>query len=183
MLPKVWRSTPPEIKTNRLLLRCPQEQDGPELFAAISESLARLRPWFCWTADIDLVEGNGVLNAAYARERFLTGAELQFYIFPNDGKTLLGICGLAKPDWSIPSFEICYWLRTGYEGHGYMTEAVTAVTQFGVEKLGAKRIEARCDPANKKGIAVALRAGYAHERTLPGERKIAVLVNTTLDYP
>jgi RimJ/RimL family protein N-acetyltransferase len=179
MLPNNWRSTPPEIKIDRLLLRCPQEQDGPELYAAISESLARLRPWFCWTADLDLAPENGVLNAAYARERFLSGAELQFYIFPIDGNALLGICGLTKPDWSVPSFEICYWLRTGYEGHGYMTESITAVTQFAVEQLGAQRIEARCDPANEKGIAVALRAGYAYEKTLPSERQIAILVHTT----
>ena len=178
MLPDNWRATPPEINTDRLLLRCPQEQDGPELYTAISESLARLRPWFCWTADFDLALENGVLNAAYARERFLSGSELQFYIFLAGEKTLLGVCGLTKPDWSNASFEICYWLRTGYEGHNYMTEAVTAVTQFAVEQLGARRIEARCDPANEKGIAVALRAGYAYEKMLPGERQIAVLINT-----
>ena len=116
------------------------------------------------------------MKASYARKRFLTGAELQFYIFLSDGKTLLGICGLAKPDWAIPSFEICYWLRTGYEGQGIMTEAVTAVTKFAVEQLGARRIEARCDPANEKGISVALCAGYIYEKTLSRERQIAILV-------
>jgi RimJ/RimL family protein N-acetyltransferase len=46
-----------------------------------------------------------------------------------------------------------------------MAEAVIAVTRFALKNLGARRIEARCDPANEKGIAVALRAGYVHEKT------------------
>ena len=55
MIPADWRLLPPEIQTERLRLRCPQEQDGPELYAAISESLAELQPWFAWTADLVLL--------------------------------------------------------------------------------------------------------------------------------
>ena len=180
-----WRLAPPEIQTERLLLRCPQEQDGPELFAAISESLPELQPWFAWTTDLTLTLESITITAAYARERFLSAKELQFYIFANDQKTLLGVCGLAEPNWTKLSFEICYWLRSRFVGHGYMTEAVIAVTQFTLKNLGARRIVARCDLANKKGIAVALRAGYVHEKTVSTEShhhvhgeqtKIAMLV-------
>ena len=44
-----------------------------------------------------------------------------------------------------------------------MTEAVSAVTEFALQDLAAKRIEARCDVANEKGMAVAERAGYILE--------------------
>lgn len=165
MIPANWHDSPPEIRTERLHLRCPQEQDGPELSAAISESLPELQPWFAWTADLNLTPESSTITVAYARERFLSAEELQFYIFATGGRKLLGVCGLAKPDWTKLSFEICYWLRTCFVGHGYMVEAVAAVTQFALKNLGAKRIEARCDPANEKGIAVALRAGYVHEKT------------------
>ena len=180
-----WRLAPPDIQTDRLLLRCPQEQDGPELYAAISESLPELQSWFAWAADLILTPENSIVTAAYARERFLSAKELQFYIFADGEKTLLGVCGLVKPDWTKLSFEICYWLRTSFVGHGYMTEAVIAVTQFALKNLGARRVVARCDPANEKGIAVALRAGYVHEKTVTTEShhlghgkqtKIAMLV-------
>ena len=180
-----WRLAPPEIQTERLQLRCPQEEDGPELYAAISESLAELQPWFAWSTDLILTPESSTITAAYARERFLSAEELQFYIFAAGGRKLVGVCGLLKPDWTKLSFEICYWLRTRFVGHGYMAEAVTAVTQFALKNLGARRIVARCDPANEKGIAVALRAGYAHEKTViteshrhaHGEQtKIALLV-------
>jgi len=174
MIPADWRLSPPEIKTERLLLRCPKEQDGPELYAAISKSLSELQPWFTWTADLNLTPESSTITAAYARERFLSAEELQFYIFTVRGSKLLGVCGLAKPDWTKLSFEICYWLRTRFVGQGYMSEAVIAVTQFALKNLGARRIEARCDPANEKGIAVALRAGYVHGKTVTTESHLHV---------
>ncbi len=164
-----WRLAPPEIQTERLQLRCPQEQDGPELYAAISESLPELQSWFAWAADLILTPESSTVTAAYARERFLSAKELQFYIFTKGENTLLGVCGLVEPDWTKLNFEICYWLRTSFGGHGYMTEAITAVTQFALKNLGAKRVVARCEPANKKGIAVALRAGYVHDKTVASE--------------
>ncbi len=163
MFPAGWRQAPPEIKTDRLHLRCPREADGPQLFAAIAESQAELRPWFAWADELDLTPENCRFTAALARERFLSGKEMQFYVFAHDHKKLLGICGLLKPDWAKRSFEICYWLRTGYAGHGYMTEAASAVTEFALQNLAAKRVEARCDVANKKGMAVAERVGYTLE--------------------
>ena len=131
---------------------------------------------------------NSTVTAAYARERFLTAAEMQFYLFAKGGTELLGVCGLAKPDWIKLTFEICYWLRTRFVGQGTMTEAVIAVTQFALQDLQARRIEARCDPANENGIAVALRAGYVYEPTLHSDAphhiqgnqtKIAMLVRLT----
>jgi len=164
MITNNWRLVPPEIKTERLILRCPQEQDGPELYAAISESLAELQPWFAWTADLILTPDNCIITAAYARARFLSAKEMQFYIFSKGGSTLVGVCGLTKPDWDKLFFEICYWLRTQFVGHGYMTEAVVAVTQFALRNLEARRIEALCNPANEEGIAVVRQVGYVHEK-------------------
>jgi RimJ/RimL family protein N-acetyltransferase len=171
MFPTGWRQAPPEIETERLRLRCPKEADGPQLYAAISESLAELRPWFAWAVDIELTPANSRFTAAIARERFLSGKEMQFYIFAKGGKNLVGICGLLKPDWAKRTFEICYWLRTCFTGKGYMSEAVLAVTEFAQKRLAAKRVEARCDVANVKGIAVARKAGYILEKKVAGDTR------------
>lgn len=185
MYPAGWRQAPPVLETERLLLRCPREEDGPQLYAAIDETLADLQPWFAWAVDVDLTPRNCSFTAALARERFMCGEELQFYTFQKKRKPLVGICGLLDPDWTRRHFEICYWLRTPFAGHGYMTEAVVAVTEFAERSLSARRIEARCDCANIKGIAVALRAGYGLEKTVKSDmphhllgkpRDVAVLV-------
>ena len=171
MFPNRWRQSPPQLETDRLRLRCPREDDGPELYAAICESQAELSPWFAWAADINLTADNCVFTAAYARERFLSGKEMQFYIFLQGREQLVGICGLLGPDWDERRFEICYWLRTCFVGQGYMVEAVSAVTEFAIKELTAKRIEARCDEANNKGIAVALGAGYLLEEVVRSDAR------------
>lgn len=170
MVPAGWRQSPPVLETERLLLRCPREQDGPQLYAAIRETLADLQPWFAWALDVHLTPQNCAFTAALARERFMCGEELQFYIFQKGHKPLAGICGLLDPDWTKRHFEICYWLRKRFVGHGYMTEAVAAVTEFAEHALSAQRIEARCDCANIKGITVAKRAGYILEKTAKSDK-------------
>ena len=63
-------------------------------------------------------------------------------------------------DWSIPKFEIGYWCRAGFQGCGYVTEAVQAVTEAAFRILKANRVEIRCDARNLRSRRVAERAGY-----------------------
>ena len=69
-------------------------------------------------------------------------------------------------DWSVPSFEIGYWLRSSTVGKGYITEAVEALTQAAFQHLHAERIIIRCDSRNVRSARVAERAGYTLEATL-----------------
>jgi RimJ/RimL family protein N-acetyltransferase len=61
-------------------------------------------------------------------------------------------------------------MRTGAEGHGYVTEAVRALTAAAFRGLHAQRIEIRCDPANERSWRVAERCGFAFEGTLRNDR-------------
>jgi RimJ/RimL family protein N-acetyltransferase len=47
-----------------------------------------------------------------------------------------------------------------------MTEAVNGLTALAFEKLGAERMEIRCDARNTRSAAVAQRAGYTLEAHL-----------------
>lgn len=154
------------LKTKRLTLRCPRPRDGLALHAAITDSVERLRPWFNWTAGAVLTPERSVASARFAQWRFWAGSELQFYLFLRGTGLLIGVCGLCHPDWSVPQFEVRYWLRTGYEGHGYMTEAATAVVDLAFAHLGAKRVELRCEPENKSSIALARRLGFERKGRL-----------------
>ena len=69
-------------------------------------------------------------------------------------------------DWSVPKFEIGYWVRTRFVGEGYATEAVGGIGAFAFEHLGARRIEIRCDPHNRRSVRVAQRAGFRLEGEL-----------------
>lgn len=85
-------------------------------------------------------------------------------ILKNENK-FIGGTGLHVHNWDVPSFEIGYWIRTGYEGKRYVIEAVRRITQFGFETLNANRIFIRCDIANLRSQAVAKRAGFIYEGT------------------
>ena len=78
----------------------------------------------------------------------------------------VGGSGLHRMDWSVPCFEIGYWVRVSLEGQGYISEAVNGITQFAFNQLSAERLEIRCDARNTRSASVAQRAGYTLEGTL-----------------
>jgi ribosomal-protein-serine acetyltransferase len=161
----ILRDIPDTFDSQRLTIRSPRPGDGPELNAAVLESWAQLRPWLPWTVTKPTVEeSETTMRRAHAK--FLTREDLWLLLFLKKSNTLVGSSGLHVRDWSVPRFEIGYWLRTGFAGQGYMTEAVLAIAEFGFDVLGAHRLEIRCDSLNQPSAAVALRAGFTLEGTL-----------------
>ncbi len=161
----ILREFPHSFETERLTIRCPLPGDGAEVNAAVLESLDRLRPWFPWALGPSTVEANEA-NVRQAHVRFLTREDLRLLLFLKGENTLVGSSGLHRIDWSVPKFEVGYWVRTGYEGQGYITEAVLGITDFSFNTLGARRVEIKCRADNKRSAAVARRAGFDYEGTL-----------------
>jgi len=81
------------------------------------------------------------------------------------GHKLIGCSGLHVQNWDVPSFEIGYRVRSGYEGQGYIIEAVNRITEFGFKEMKANRIFIRCDINNLRSQSVAKRAGFLFEGT------------------
>ena len=161
---EVLLEIPDSFDTERLTIRCPRPGDGPEFNAATVESFDRLQPWFEWALKVPTVEENEVL-LRQAQAKFLTREELWLLLFLKGTETLVGSSGLHGIDWSVPKFEIGYWVRTGYEGQGYITEAVKGIADFAFDRLGARRVKIRCNTDNARSAAVARRAGFEYEGT------------------
>ncbi|MBX6363741.1 MAG: GNAT family N-acetyltransferase [Gemmatimonadetes bacterium] len=159
-------SPPRRIRTRRLLLRALGPADAPLLKRALDASLEHLRPWMDWAveeaADLAAVE----TRLALFHDRFHAGEEWSYGIFPPAETEILGAVGI-RPGEAPGVLEIGYWLRPDVTGRGYATEAAAAATRVGLEQLGARWMEIRCDPANVRSAAVARRLGYRHTRTLP----------------
>jgi RimJ/RimL family protein N-acetyltransferase len=146
-------------------VRCPLPGDGPEKHAAVAESLEDLAPWLDWAREVGTVEDSEA-DVRRARVRFLERTDLMLLLFLKGTGTLVGGSGLHRIDWTVPRFEIGYWCRTRFTGHGYITEAVRGITGFAFDVLGAKRVEIRCDSLNRRSIRVAERAGFRLEGEL-----------------
>jgi len=77
-----------------------------------------------------------------------------------DDQTVIGDIGFhAAP--SVGSIEIGYGIVSGHRGHGYVTEAVNALTAWALAQPGVTEVRAETDPDNVASQNVLARAGFA----------------------
>ena len=165
MKPPILVDFPESFETERLVIRSPLPGDGPEVYRAVRESIGELSAWMAWPKEHRTVDDSEA-NARRARVAFMARSELRLHLYLKGTDALVGIAGLQGIDWDVPKFEIGYWCRTSFTGHGYITEAVRAIRSIAFHTLGARRVEIRCDPDNLKSARVAERAGFTLEATL-----------------
>ena len=149
---------PDEIESERLLISRPRLEHLQPLFGAVMASLPELRPWMPWAADYTLDGCEESLRRAIAS--FVTYQDLRYHFFDRSSGELLGSSGLHRINWRIPRFEIGYWVRTSAAGKGYVSEAARTLTTLAFERLGAKRVEIRCDDRNEASGMVAEHCGF-----------------------
>ncbi len=162
----IRRDIPDSLSTERLVIRVPRAGDGLALNRAVRDSWAELRPWMDWAVgeppDVEASE----VAVRRARARFISREDIWLFLFLKQNNELVGSSGLHRIDWSVPRFEIGYWVRTPYARRGLITEAVAGITGFAFATLGARRVEIRCDARNHRSVAVPNRLGFELEATL-----------------
>ena len=156
---------PDSFETERLIIRAPRIGDGQAVNDAVRESHENLKPWMPWATTIQEVEETEE-RVRQGAVRWILREDLWMLLFRKSDGLYVGGSGLHRIDWSVPAFEIGYWVRTSLEGQGYISEAVTGITDFGFGVLGGERIEIRCDTRNHRSANVAKRTGYTLESTL-----------------
>jgi RimJ/RimL family protein N-acetyltransferase len=161
----IMREFPYSFDTERLTIRGPLPGDGLELWTAVTESQAELKPWMPWAVDLPDADWYEA-RVRDGQLKFLAREDLWLMLLLKGTNTIIGGSGLHRMDWDVPKFEIGYWARTSYAGQGYITEAVTGITNFAFDELDAKRVEIRCDVKNERSAAVPRRLGFDLEATI-----------------
>jgi len=159
---------PEEFTTERLVIRIPKPGDGQAVFEAINESIEELKPWMPF-AHSEQSAQDVEINIREAYIKFLKREDLRLLVFLKESGELVASTGLHRIDWSVPKFEIGYWINSRFSGKGFMTEAVSGITDFAFRELNAKRVEIRCDVKNKKSRAIPERLGYSLEGILKND--------------
>lgn len=139
---------------------------GTELFESIQASLPELKPWLPWVHDPHLSEETVEAEARRAHARFLTRDDLRYHMFLRENGRIIGGTGLHRINWSVPSFEIGYWVDSRHTGKGYALEAAAGLTDFAFDRLKARRVEIRCDSLNARSKAIPEKLGYHLEGEL-----------------
>ncbi|RYD34327.1 MAG: N-acetyltransferase [Verrucomicrobiaceae bacterium] len=160
---------PEQIETERLIIRAARPGDGLLFNAAIHASLGHLAPWLTWVTPPPTVEQSEE-SCRMAHERFLRNEDLMALIFRKDCGSLVGGSGLHDADWEVRKFEIGYWGHAAFAGQGYITEAVQALADHALVRLGANRVFLTTDELNTRSWRVAERAGFTLEGILRNDR-------------
>jgi RimJ/RimL family protein N-acetyltransferase len=87
--------------------------------------------------------------------------EIEFAITVQD--RLVGRCTLVDPDPLARNAELGIALGAGERGHGYGTDAVRALVEFGFERRNLHRIFLQVLASNAPAIAVYRAAGFVEE--------------------
>lgn len=156
---------PDAIETERLVLRSPMPGDGPALNEAILDTWDALHHWMPWARERPTVEHTEQIARQF-RANYITRTDLPMIMFLRDGATVVGSTGLHRMDWTVPRFEIGYWVKRTYEGQGYVSEAVRALARFAFRTLEAERVEIHCSHRNVRSQKVAERCGFVLEGRL-----------------
>jgi RimJ/RimL family protein N-acetyltransferase len=164
------RACPEPFESERLLLRAPREGDVPAVLGAIRESWASLHAWMEWAQRLPTPDEQ-LAHTREARRRFEAREDFPLYLFDKASGAFAGGSGLHRVDWSVPRFEIGYWVRERFRGRGYAVEAVGAIAERAFGALGARRLEIRMHAGNAASVRVAERAGFALEGVLRNERR------------
>ncbi|HET9236829.1 MAG TPA: GNAT family N-acetyltransferase [Oligoflexus sp.] len=162
---------PMPILTPRLVLRPPQAGDGPAYYAAINASREHLRRFLPWVDASHLTQEDSENMARLCHAKYLARTDIVLPFFDRKTQQLCGSSGMHRMDWSVPSFEIGYWVHKDHEGQGLVTEAVHAVTRYAFEQLQASRVEIRCERDNTRSRAVAERLGFERDGILRHDRR------------
>jgi RimJ/RimL family protein N-acetyltransferase len=156
------------LGTERLYLRVAVADDAPVVHAAVIASWTELSRVLDWAQGAQPTIQETIERIDNRKARFEDRSEFNFSIFEKRAGTFIGNCWLCQFDWTVPRGEIGYWCATNKVGHGYITEAVLALTEF-AWSLGLVRVEIRCDAKNLRSRAVAQRAGFALDGVLKND--------------
>lgn len=156
---------PTKIETERLVLRMPKPGDGAVINSAIRASINELKPWLPFAQTTPTAEETEI-NILEAHLLFMKKENLRYLIFSKETGEFIGSTGFHSIEWEIPKMEIGYWINTEASGFGYMSEAISALTDLALNGFGCKRLEIRCDAENYKSRAIPEKLGFVLEGVL-----------------
>ncbi|MFX1367209.1 MAG: GNAT family N-acetyltransferase [Promethearchaeota archaeon] len=149
----------PVLETERLVLRQLVEDDSENWFQNLSDDeVAAL----IGMAPLERVEESHDIIKSFG-DRFERGAGMAWAIILKEDEGFIGTCSYEKIDRHNLSGEIGYDLLKEYWGHGFMTEALRAVIDYGFEFLRLNRIEAHTAAINSASRSLLRRLGFFEE--------------------
>jgi ribosomal-protein-alanine N-acetyltransferase len=152
----------PVLRTDRLVLRQLTVGDSRDWFRSLSDIVVTE---MIGMDPLETVEGAEKIIDRYT-EGFKEGSKMAWAITLRESDEFIGTCSYEGINREALSGVIGYDLLREYWGHGFMTEALTAIADYGFEELGLDRIQANTGSANSASSNLLRRLGFLEEGTL-----------------
>jgi RimJ/RimL family protein N-acetyltransferase len=150
------------LETERLTLRWLDVKDAPFILELVNDP--------AW---IQFIGDKGIKNLEDAKKYILNGPvdmynKMGFGLYLVERKedlTPLGMCGLIKRD-SLEDVDIGFAFLEKFRSKGYGYESAAAVIEYGVQKLGLKRIVAITSIDNVASGTLLEKVGLRFEKII-----------------
>jgi RimJ/RimL family protein N-acetyltransferase len=134
------------------------------MYRYVDQDRERLRvflPWVDATTSAE-VEAEYIKMTHASWEK---GKLFDYGLFERKTGVYMGNVGVHNIAWAHDRCEFGYWILSGFEGKGFVSEAIGALEAvcFG---LGFHRLEIRCSSHNPRSAAIPGRLGYSLDGTL-----------------
>lgn len=149
----------PVLETERLLLRQLTNDDAQEIF--IHRSDKRILEFI----DIPVAKSMEDALAFISKiNNFIAANESAYWgIQLKDRQEIIGSICLWNVDYEEEKAETGYVLHPDFQGKGYMQESITAVIEFGFQKLNLNKMVAEVHLDNLPSIKLLRRNGFAFD--------------------
>ncbi|MFZ6657461.1 GNAT family N-acetyltransferase [Undibacterium sp. TJN19] len=145
-----------------ICLRALEAGDAEQFAAVVLESVPTVGRWMSWCHAGFTVDGAHEWFDACNRARAESTA-YEFGIFTEDGKELLGGCGLNLISKMHNYCNLGYWVRQSKQGQGIATQVARILAEAGFRHMGFNRIEIVVAEGNELSMQVARKLGAQHE--------------------
>ena len=168
----------PTIHSDRLILRPLKPEDASALFTIFSDQKV-MKYWNTppWISLDDAQEFIKKSTEAMGSQKSIT-----LGIFLRTTDELIGKCLLFNYDSDSKRAEVGFGIGPQHWGHGFVSEAGSALLMYGFETLQLRRIEAEIDPENTSSSKTLERLGFIKEGLLRQRWEINGVISDSALY-
>ncbi|MBD7984113.1 GNAT family N-acetyltransferase [Sporosarcina sp. Sa2YVA2] len=152
----------PILETDRLLLREVKMEDAKSVFYYLSDK--EVMKYYGMAPMENVCEAEEEI--AWYRRIFDEGTGIRWGITLKDTSEVIGSCGFLQYTAQHARTEVGLELSKEYWKSGIMTEALTAVIQYGFSHMELMRIQALIDPENIASQKLFEKLGFLQEGLL-----------------
>ncbi|MEM6894640.1 MAG: GNAT family N-acetyltransferase [Bacteroidota bacterium] len=146
-----------KLRTNRLLLREIEDKDLENVFKGLSNP--KVTKYY--GVRFDTLEATKKQMVWFADKQ-----QMWWAICSPNNQVFYGAGGLSDINHESKTAEIGLWLLPAFWGKGFMKEALTCISNYGIHQLKLSRIEGFVDTENRQCKKAMSKLDFKHEKTM-----------------